>query len=282
LSQDIAQQNQQVYSRPGIVGYYAQLSSLQAAEAQLIANLGAQLSQMAMLDLGVGAGRTTRHFAPRVADYTGIDYSAAMIAACIQTFAGWVTHAGQPLTWRVGDARALEIFPDQAFDLILFSFNGLDFMTHPERLQVLTDLYRLCRPGGYVCFSSHNLQGIESQFSWRRQWRWNPLTTYVNLCMSGVWRWCNPGLSLVQLQAAPHWVVRDESHNFRLKTYYVRPLEQVRQLLAAGFRQIQVLTWHDGTVLAQVPGPQAPAADDPQFASLLANRDQWLDYLCRR
>jgi ubiquinone/menaquinone biosynthesis C-methylase UbiE len=282
LSQDIAQHNQQVYSQTGIVDYYAQLSSLQAAEAQLIAHLETQLSQMAMLDLGVGAGRTTRHFAPRVADYTGIDYSAAMIAACTQTFAGWVTHTGRPLTWQVGDARFLKTFPDQAFDLILFSFNGLDFMTHSERLQVLTDLHRLCRPGGYLCFSSHNLQGIEAQFSWRHQWQWNPLITYVNLCMAGVWRWCNPGLTLAQLQAMPHGVIRDESHNFRLKTYYVRPLEQVRQLLAAGFRQIQVQTWHDGDVLAQVAGSPVPAVEEPEVALLLANRDQWLYYLCRR
>jgi ubiquinone/menaquinone biosynthesis C-methylase UbiE len=262
---EMARHNQQVYSAPGIVGYYAHLAALQAPEADLLAQLAPRLDQMAMLDLGVGAGRTTHHFAPLVASYLGIDYSAAMIAACEQRFTGVQTASGQPPQFAVADVRDLEHLPSQGFDLILFSFNGLDFVTHLERLQVLAELYRLCQPGGTVCFSSHNLQGIESQFDWRVQWQLNPLRTYVNLVMAGVWRWFNPGVTLAHLQAAAYQVIRDESHNFQLKTYYVRPSEQVKQLAAAGFEQVQVFTWREGRVVL------------PPFE----NCDPWLYYCCQ-
>jgi SAM-dependent methyltransferase len=262
---DLAQHNLQVYSTPKIVAYYTHLAALQAPEVNLLAQLAPQLAQMDMLDLGVGAGRTTNHFAPLVSSYLGIDYSAAMIATCKQTFVGRQTASGQPFKFAVADVRDLEYLPSQGFDLILFSFNGLDFIAHPERLRVLADLYRLCKPGGYVCFSSHNLQGIEAQFDWRALLWLNPLRTYVNLVMAGVWRWFNPGVTLARLQVAPHLIVRDESHNFRLKTYYVRPSEQVQQLQAVGFEQIKVFTWQEGR----------------ELESLSENCDPWLYYLCR-
>ena len=35
-----------------------------------------------MLDIGVGTGRTTMHFAGLVKEYVGVDYSSALIQAC--------------------------------------------------------------------------------------------------------------------------------------------------------------------------------------------------------
>ncbi|NEO84845.1 MAG: class I SAM-dependent methyltransferase, partial [Spirulina sp. SIO3F2] len=59
--------NQHVYTEPQIVHHYAQLQQLQAAEQAILKQLQPQLATMRMLDLGVGGGRTTHHFAPRVA-----------------------------------------------------------------------------------------------------------------------------------------------------------------------------------------------------------------------
>jgi ubiquinone/menaquinone biosynthesis C-methylase UbiE len=41
---------------------------------------------MKMLDIGVGRGRTTMHFAQAAEEYWAIDYSEEMIAACRERF----------------------------------------------------------------------------------------------------------------------------------------------------------------------------------------------------
>ena len=188
--------NRDVYSSQNVVRHYAQLKLLQPAEQAVLTRLNPQLAQMKMLDIGVGGGRTTHHFHQRVGDYVGIDYAAEMIAACRQRFAD----GSPPLALEVGDARDMGDFPDQSFDLILFSFNGIDYISHADRLRVLKEIHRVGKPGGYFCFSSHNLQGIERAFDWRSQLQLNPLQTYVDLIMCGLLRYFNRGLDPVALK----------------------------------------------------------------------------------
>lgn len=155
--------NQQVYRDPRIVQHYAQLQQLQAAEQKILDQLQPHLATMKMLDLGVGGGRTTQHFSPLVAEYVGLDYSPTMITACQARF----TNNPAGLDFVVGDARDLSCFEADYFDLVLFSFNGLDYIEHHDRLQALQEIHRVGKPGGYFVFSSHNLQGIEPLFRWR-------------------------------------------------------------------------------------------------------------------
>ncbi|CCQ49882.1 similar to Methylase involved in ubiquinone/menaquinone biosynthesis [Crocosphaera watsonii WH 8502] len=58
----IKDKNFQTYSTSDVVNYYQYLQQLQPAEETLIKLLRNQLSNMKMLDLGVGGGRTTKHF----------------------------------------------------------------------------------------------------------------------------------------------------------------------------------------------------------------------------
>ena len=252
--------NQKTYTAPSIVQHYAQLSTLQPAETLLL-NLE-QLSTLKMLDLGVGGGRTTKHFAPLVAEYIGLDYSAEMIASCQQRF----DSLGPTVSLAVGDARDLSRFRDNYFDLILFSFNGIDSISHVDRLQVLSEISRVGKSGGYFCFSSHNLQGLEREFEWRKQLSFNPMSTYVNLVMWLLLRCCNRSLTQAQLKASAHVIVRDEAHNFRLQTYYVRPQAQLQQL-ESHFRNIKVYSWKN---VREIKRP----------SELDANSELWLYYLC--
>ncbi len=253
--------NQNAYTTARIVQHYAQLGALQPAEKTVFDLLHDRLPGMKMLDIGVGGGRTTKHFAAIVADYTGIDYSAAMIAACKQRFA-----ASSQALFAVCDARDLSQFRDNSFDLILFSFNGIDYVSHVDRLKVFQEVCRVGKPGGYFFFSSHNLQGLEHAFDARKQLSVNPFKTYVNLVMLGLLRCFNRSLTLKQLQASAHVVVRDESHNFCLQTYYVRPEEQLSQL-NAHFNNATVYAWKSGLALTGA-------------SELVANADLWLYYLC--
>ncbi|NJK99989.1 MAG: class I SAM-dependent methyltransferase [Spirulinaceae cyanobacterium SM2_1_0] len=254
--------NQSVYTAPGIVRHYQQLKQLQPAEQVILERFRDTLPQLKMLDIGVGGGRTTQHFARLAQEYVGIDYSAAMIAACQRRF----PHAALSVSLEIGDARTLTRFADNHFDFILFSFNGLDYVSHGDRQQILQTIHRVSKPGGYFYFSSHNLQGIASTFDYRQQLRLNPLNTYVNLVMTTLLWLCNPTLSHQKLSTAEYAIVRDESHNFRLQTYYIRPTAQLQQL-EPYFTDTEVYAWQTGRRLT---------ADE-----LTTNTDLWLYYLCR-
>ena len=255
-------QNQQAYVDRRIVQHYEQLQQLQPAEATVLEFLK-ERAPGKMLDIGVGGGRTTLHFAPITADYVGIDYSSAMIAACQQRFAT----TDPKLRFAVCDARDLRQFKDNSFDFILFSFNGLDYVTHCDRLQILQEIHRVGKSGAYFCFSSHNLQGFEREFALQNQLCLNPLTTYVNLIMFAITRWLNRSLTRDRLAAVDYAIVRDESHNFCLKTYYIRPHCQLVQL-AAHFCDIKIYSWQQGQELISE-------------SDLATTAEMWLYYLCR-
>lgn len=101
-----------------------------------------------VLDVGCGAGRTTKPLAERGLDVVGVDLSEPMIEAA---------RAAYPdVAFRVDDATDLS-YPDAAFDYALFSSNGLDCI-HPqsERVQALREIHRVLRPGGVFALSVHN------------------------------------------------------------------------------------------------------------------------------
>ncbi len=214
-----------------------------------------------MLDIGVGGGRTTQHFANLVQEYVGIDYAKEMIAACQQRFS-----ASSSRVFKVGDARDMSQFQDESFDFILFSFNGIDVLSHLDRLQVFQEVSRIGKPGGYFCFSSHNLQGLEREFNWRNQISLNPLKTYVNLIMFALLRFFNGSISPQQIKHSDHQIIQDESHNFRLKQYYIRPQAQFDQL-KANFGNVRIYSWKSGLEITTQQ-------------ELIVNADMWLYYLC--
>jgi ubiquinone/menaquinone biosynthesis C-methylase UbiE len=47
--------------------------------------------------------------------------------------------------FRVGDARDLSQFEDESFDFVLFSYNGIDVISHPDRLRTSREIYRVLK-----------------------------------------------------------------------------------------------------------------------------------------
>ena len=114
-----------MYESKDFVGHYISELELQPPEAEILQELRNELPNLKMLDIGVGAGRTTQHFAGLAKEYIGIDYSSTMIEACRKKFPQY--------RLEVADARNLSIFDDAYFDFILFSFNGIDAVEHEDR-----------------------------------------------------------------------------------------------------------------------------------------------------
>lgn len=256
--------NHKAYSDSGLVGYYKQLSLLQPAEDTILDLLRSQLSDMKILDIGIGGGRTTLHFAPLAKTYIGIDYSEGMIAACDRRFSALSQLTSR--TFQVGDARNMSEFADNSFDFILFSFNGIDYVSHSDRIRILEEIHRVGKIGSYFCFSSHNLQGMIAEFAWKNKLSLNPLSTYINLVMLGILRLSNLGINSDRLESADHLILRDESHNFRLQTYYIHPQAQLKQL-EPYFKDIKTYSWQTGLEISE-------------SEELKENSDLWLYYLC--
>ena len=254
-------ENQTTYQTANIVKYYEQINDLQPAEQMILNRLYDRLPTMKMLDIGVGAGRTTQYFCDRASHYIGIDYSPEMINVCKQRFPETTKRQFQ-----VCDARDMNCFVDHQFDFVLFSFNGIDYVDHDDRLTILNEIHRVTKPGGIFCFSSHNLQSFETAFSFKAQWSWNPIATYTNLVIACILKLLNRPLTLKEIQKSFHKIVKDESHNFQLKTYYIRPLEQIEQL-SQQFKSIQIYSWKNDIELVNQ-------------ADRLANTDQWIYYYC--
>ncbi|MGI0016288.1 MAG: class I SAM-dependent methyltransferase, partial [Nitrososphaera sp.] len=202
------------------------------------------LHAMRMLDIGIGGGRTTQYFAPLAKEYIGIDFDSNMILACEKRF----PNRPQNISFVTCDARSMNLFPNGRFDFILFSFNGIDYLNHQERLNALREINRVGRKGGYFFFSTHNLSSIDRLFTLREPG--NPAKFWKALCKQVLLRLLNKNIK--KLKTQQYALISDGNYYGRLERltahlwrglgyyYYCKPEEQVRQLLTSGFKIVEI------------------------------------------
>jgi SAM-dependent methyltransferase len=148
--QEIGAHNREQFDAAEVVADYERMSGLTPTEADLFERhvpAGARI-----LDLGVGAGRTTPWLSARGSAYVGIDYAPAMVDAARRL------HPDADL--RVGDAADLSDLADGSFDAVVFSYNGIDYLDDDARGRALDEIARVLVPGGTYVFSTHNARAI--------------------------------------------------------------------------------------------------------------------------
>ncbi|CAA9494689.1 MAG: hypothetical protein AVDCRST_MAG67-1598 [uncultured Solirubrobacteraceae bacterium] len=267
------------FERADVVAEYGSFDFLLAPEEDLLREHASELPRWRMLDVGVGAGRTSAHLMERVREYVGIDCSAAMVQRCHERFAGRM-----PVTasFRQADVRTLVDFDEGSFDFVLFSFNGLDTVGDgSERAQALRAIARVCAPGALFCFSAHNLLWFRRSIS--------PLRAAAGALPAArrhpraPLRAAREALHRRRLNApgggrGEERVIIEERPRYELaRTFYQAPDERIlisrytttpkrqeERLVAAGFRDLRIL---------DLRGNAVAAADE---------RSQWLHYVCRR
>lgn len=210
-----------------------------------------------MLDVGVGGGRTTEKFAALVEGYVGVDYSEAMVAACRERFASKL----DVLEFRLADICSMPFFPDASFEFVLFSYNGLDYMSLDSRRKALTEIHRVVREGGYFAFSSHNLNNLRYRLRWLFDPK-HPKTSISRLLwILNFWR---PNPDVRDLRVLRSIEVIDGALNYSLRTRYQDPQAQLEELLDVGFRNVRAFRLADGR---QISGEE-----------LQTNREDWVYY----
>lgn len=145
-----------------VAAYKDRRTFLDAGEEAGYAHIAPHIKGAPILDLGVGAGRTISMLTALSSDYVGIDFSAEMIELAREQYPG--------IDLRPGDARDLSAFPDNHFQLVMFSHNGIDCIDHEGRQQVFKEALRVLRPGGYFFYATLNKQGVGRRFKpWQVQ-----------------------------------------------------------------------------------------------------------------
>ena len=233
--------NQREWEDPSLASWYGTFDHLFAPERTILETLGPRLAEMSMLDIGVGAGRTSLHFAGLVRRYDAIDYSTAMIAECRRR----LPDVG---SFHVADARDLSLFADATFDFVLFSFNGIDNLGFDDRDRALREISRVLRGGGVFAFSTHNLEFLERI--------WPPSRGVVGKWLDNRRR--------RRLLPAGRGVLTHHVRGATLPQAYIRHDLQRDALVALGARDIRLLSTWDGSFIAEDRLVSEP----------------WLNYLC--
>lgn len=249
--------NQKLWSHKSIAAEYRKTTDLRTAERAIADELAAQRTFRAVLDIGIGAGRTVGPLSELGKSYVGVDYSQVMVDLARQQ------HPEQDL--RCIDARDLSDFADNSFDLVWFSFNGIDCVSHDDRLRVLAEVRRVLADDGLFVFSSHNRDAWRMPAYDLRNLRrsWNPFRMIRHIGGYIVKNFNAWRLKRQETHMADYAILNDAAHRYGLLLYYISPQAQTAQLAQAGLR-VGRMVGLDGTPV------------DPDTA-----RDHlWVHYIC--
>jgi ubiquinone/menaquinone biosynthesis C-methylase UbiE len=226
--------NRRAWSAPSTVQSFRHREGwTDPGERAAFEGVGADATDQPILDLGVGAGRTVALLRPISRDYVGLDYTPELVDVCRES------HPGVRIVQ--GDARDLSQFADESFQLVVFSFNGIDAVNPTDRAAILGEVYRVLRTGGAFLFSAHNRNGpgYGEKFSLGIYRTRNPvkLAGRVMLAMLHLARAVRNYENYSKLRdEGDGYALRNASaHDHGILVHYVTLQTQLKQLASTGF-----------------------------------------------
>ncbi len=231
--------NANIFNTRKAVDYYA-AHGLSVAESIVLRRVRDAYDGKRVLDLGVGAGRTTPALHLLASHYCGVDLSSEMLAAARRRYPG--------ATFLQRDIRSLGALPDQPYDFVLASCNLFDLLEHDERLGVLRDIRDLMAPNGTLLFSAHNLDWEDAGSRPSLAMPRSPVAACRRLLGHTIDMANYRRLAALESRGPGHALLRDRAHHWSGVFYYVDSRTQTQQLAELGFSDIEVLG-DDGAVL---------------------------------
>ena len=259
-TEHIEARNQAYYGTQRAATWYSTKSFVLPEEKSFFRDYSDELRGKRVLDIGIGAGRSTRLLLPLAGEYVGVDYSEAMVKEAM------LQHPGARLETR--DARDLSAYGDASFDVVMFSFNGLDCLAHEGRMTALSEICRVLRPGGFFAFSAHNrtkarvtpwsLKNLDFSKHPLRMW------SHMGIYFTGIRNWM--GSRAYATQTDEFELRHDSSNCYMAPTYHIDKASQALQLQKAG---LQLEKIYDG---------EGKDAD----AGTADTRSSWIFYVGRK
>jgi SAM-dependent methyltransferase len=251
--------NREAWRDPSTVRWYRESEGwTDPGERAALGRVTAAAKDQPILDLGVGGGRTVPLLRAISRDYTAIDYTPELVLACKARYPdARVLH---------GDARDLSRFREGSFQLVVFSFNGIDSVNSDDRITILREVRRVLRPGGVFVFSAHNREGPGTRegFSLGVNLTRNPLKLAARLVRGALHAKRSlenhRRYSKLGYEGAGYSIANASAHHHGILIHYTSLGHQLRQLEVVGFR----------------PGPLIFANEDGRPLSLGEDtRDVW-------
>lgn len=223
--------NKETYARADVVDYYQNLETLFQTEEILFEKLLLEIKNSKILDLGVGGGRTTNYLLQITDDYVGIDYVSQVAEETGEKYPN--------AKILCCDARNLETFEDETFDFILFSYNGIDYVSNEDRLKALKEIYRVLKTGGTFMFSSHNREyKYFNKLPWHQNIKFNvKYFIFVLHCFYHLPKHFR--MKKYEIYTDDYAIINDGDHRFSLLHYYISIDKQNEQLTEIGFSGIE-------------------------------------------
>jgi SAM-dependent methyltransferase len=150
--------------------------------------------------------------------------------------------------FQVADARDLSCFAEKSFDFVLFCWNGIDAVSHADRLRILREVRRVLRAGGHFFFSTHTIYDfpfledpppIDANALVRSTYR----RARAKLRNVGL-QWKYRKLDPAEISQQPYAILTPPDHDFGIEAYYIRPDCQPNQLRDAGFAIVTTYDQH--------------------------------------
>lgn len=197
-----------------------------------------------ILDIGIGGGRTTGLFQHIAGDYIGIDYTAEMVELAQRNYPG--------ARFEHMDARDLSTFANASFDLVVFSYNGIDSVDAEGRQKVLAEASRVLKAGGTFVFSTfnRNWHGFgEKRARSSIVWSSDPLRLGFRLVKHAVGLVRERRFAPLEQRDGEHAILLHRAHDFGIMVYATTPGQLRAQLGACGFDGDPMLFAVDGRLL---------------------------------
>ncbi|MBE1505028.1 class I SAM-dependent methyltransferase [Rhizobium viscosum] len=197
-----------------------------------------------VLDIGIGGGRTAALLAREAANYVGIDYTPEMVTLARSNHLG--------LCFENMDARDLSAFANGSFDLVVFSYNGIDSVDADGRKSVLREVSRVLKAGGTFAFSTFNRNWHGFGQNRARSsivWSNHPVKLSFRLLKHamGMVRECR--FAPLEERDGEHAILLHRAHDFGIMVYATTPGQLRSQLTESGFTGEPLLFSVDGRPL---------------------------------
>jgi SAM-dependent methyltransferase len=221
--------NRRAYTSRAVLSWYKELDVFPGPEQAILEEISPLIKNKRLLDIAIGAGRTTKRLLGLSRDYVGIDYAPDMVEAAKGRY--------PEASILCRDARDLADFNDASFDFVLAAANCLDYMVHEERITVLKEIRRVLGAGGLFMFSTHNRDYQHfDRLPWQQGISFD--LNFIKNCVHGL---CYFPQHLRLKKHAVHRdryaVINANGHGYSLLTYYISINHQVEQLKESGFAE---------------------------------------------
>jgi len=156
------------------------------------------------------------------------------------------------LSFQHSDARDLSAFKDNSFDFVMFSYNGIDYISDADRIKVFMEIKRILKKNGVLVFSTHNLNFKKIELRPSLEASLNPINfirNFINYIKQVKNNYKN---KKEQTLNNDYSILNDSGNGFSLLTYYITREKQIEQLNKINLKLLEIFDMNGQTLKSNI------------------------------